>query len=98
MQTLEKTDTEVLPFNMDFSGALPKNDSIATVDSVISTNLNFVDASSNITIDSESTDNGTLAQFRISGGTYNEEYEITVTVTSAGGYTVVGRGKLRIVK
>lgn len=98
MQTLEKTAAEVLPFNMDFSGALPKNDSIASITSITSTNLGFVDNSSSITIDSETTNNGNLAQFRISGGTYQEEYEIIATVVSAGGYTIIGKGKLRIIK
>lgn len=94
-QTLEKRSTETKTFDMDFSSLLRSNDSISTVDSVISTSCSFVTGSSNVTVSNIVFD-GNIVQFQISGGTNEEHYNIETTIATNNTDILVGEGTLRV--
>lgn len=77
--THEKTPGEVLDYEADWSGWMTEeSDTIAS---------STWSAETGITIDSES-NTTTLATVTLSGGKANRTYEVTNTVTTAGGRTL----------
>ena len=85
---LDKKSVETLTFEMDFSTRFRDKQSIASVDSVTATNLNYVTSSVPITVASITFD-GDIALFQLAAGTVDEEYTIAVTVTTTSSDVVV---------
>lgn len=91
MDTLTKLENESVLYDMDMSGLgrLASTDTIASVNSVTADKpgLSIADIAH---------DGKALVQFRVSGGTAGEMYEISVSVSTASGDILIGRGRLLI--
>lgn len=81
-------------FSMDFSDLLVGL-SLASVDSVTATNQNLVTNSTALTVGSFSNDD-TRASVRLSGGTAEEHYKISIVITDSGANVIEGDGMLLV--
>lgn len=73
---MEKQPTEVLDYDLDFSGWIPSGDYIASVTATVATGL---------TIDSFSFFSQSWVKVWLSGGTNGQTYKVEVTVTTYDG-------------
>lgn len=94
---LEKQPRESRLFDVDFADDLLSGDSITVVQSVTVANKNNVDSSLLPSVDSENI-NGSLVQLRLSGGTNQEQYLITVLISTSLGDTLEGDGLLNVLE
>lgn len=90
-----KQPAEVRLFDMDFRAVLRDGGSIASVSSATAANQGNVIGSAELTVGSTSY-SGTKAQVWLSGGTDLEDYQVTITVTTAAGETLEGDGMLQV--
>lgn len=92
LETKTKQPSEELLFDMDFRKVQPAG---VTVASVVSVDQSTVTGTGTVAIGSTAY-SGTLAQVWISGGTDDEDYKITITITNSRGETVEGDGLLQV--
>lgn len=92
---LDKQPSEDKKFDMDFSLMLKSDETITSVISVAQENMGNVDGSSDLTIGANSFD-GAIVQVQIAGGTDQEDYKITVQVSTTVHDVVEGEGTLRV--
>lgn len=95
LEELVKLPAESILFNMDFAKRMSTGETITTVDSHISTSSGRVDGSANVTLGTPTLSNN-VVQLRISDGTADEQYVITITVTTSLSNVRIGKGLLRI--
>jgi len=95
LEELTKLSTESILFDMNFEKRMSTGETIAAISLTDFTNLGRISGSSDIVLDT-TVFSGSTAQLRISGGTSNEQYEVTITVLTNLGNTKVGQGLLRI--
>jgi hypothetical protein len=99
MAALVKRAAEVRLYKMDLS-LLPEisgGDTVSSVTSVTAATTTAGAAASDLTVTSTAVASGSQgAQCKIAGGTDNATYQISFTVLTAAGYTLVGIGYLYI--
>ncbi len=89
---LVKRPTESVLYSMEMAGILATGETISSVTSVTA---DTPDGATALTI-SGATSSGTVAQFRVAGGTDGYTYEITVTVLTTLSNTKVDCGLLEL--
>lgn len=95
LEELVKLPGESILYDMDFTKRMASGEVISSVDSYTSTGQARVDGSSNVTLATPSF-LGNTAQLRISAGTAEESYLITLTITTSLSNTRIGKGLLRV--
>lgn len=83
-------------YDFDFSKLSSSGETISTVAGVTQTKRGNVTGSSDLTIGSPSTDNASLVQVRISGGTDDEDYCLEAEVVTSDGNTLICAGYLYV--
>lgn len=87
LEIITKSPTEILLVGMDFTNQLLDSDSLISESVVFSPD--------EITVTDELIV-GSSVTFKIAGGTSGQNYEVSVTVTTLLGETLVGIGKLKV--
>lgn len=95
MSELTKIAAESLLFDMDFNKRLSEGETIQSVTSIVSTSYARVTGSTALVIGT-SIIQTSLVQFRISAGTFGEQYAIAITILTSKSNTIIGEGLLRI--
>lgn len=89
IQTRYKQPTESRVYTMDFSGKMQAGETIASV-------TTFTVAPATGLTYNTATPDGQVVNFRLSGGTVNTQYKITVLVLTSDGNTLEGEGNLLV--
>ncbi len=95
LEELTKLPGESILFDMDFSKRMATGETISAIISEISTSKDRVTGSTNVTLGTP-TYSGNVVQLRISDGTQEESYNITITVSTSLSNTRIGNGLLRV--
>jgi hypothetical protein len=95
LEELVKLPAESILYDMDFTKRMASGETISSISSSVFTNLGRVTGSSDITLGTPSY-LGNKVQIRISDGTAEESYKVTITVTTSLGNTRIGNGLLRV--
>ena len=101
MNTLTKQPTEIVTYTMNFLYAISTGDALSAVTSVTASPTGGVTITSPSLKIEQSTPTliyttAPVIQFTVAGGTNGTIYEITATVTTVNGETLVGVGLLNV--
>lgn len=94
LPVLVKQPGESRVYRMDFSNLL-EGTYIDSITSIVQANQGDVGGSSNLTIANQAI-SGDGVEFRLSGGTADERYKLTVTIVDSAGNTLEADGMLYV--